>query len=62
MLVVCDIMDMKNSAGNCLTQLFIDQQGFSGIDDFSMLRIKGVPHIKKDHNLVPNQETRLGAI
>ena len=43
-------------------QLFIYSQGFTGIYDFTMLRIKNVPHMIKDHNLVPNKEAHLGAI
>ena len=62
MLVVCGILDLQNSAGNRLTHLFIYSQGFIGIDDFSMLRVKDVPHMIKDHNLVPNQEAHLVVI
>ena len=61
MLVFCGIPYLKNPAGNFLTQLFIDTQGFTGVEDCIMLRIKDVPHKKKDHNLVPNQEVCLGA-
>ena len=62
MLVVCGITDMKNPAGNLPTQLFIDFQGFAGIDDLSMIRIKDVHNMKNDHNLAPNQEAHLGTI
>ena len=62
MLVVCGIMYLQNLAVNILTQLFIDYQSFIGVGDLSMLSIKDVPRIIKDHNLVPNQEARLGAI
>ena len=62
MFVVYGIPDLQNPAGNCPIKIFIDSQEFTVIDDFSMLRIKGVPHIIKDHNLVPNQETRVGNI
>ena len=61
-LVVCGITDQHKPAGNRLTQLFIDSQLFLGIDDFSMIRIKDVPHTIKDCNLVPNQEAGLGYI
>ena len=54
MLVVCGIPDLHNPEGNCPTQLFIDSQGFTGVDDFIMLHIKDVPHIIKYHNLVPS--------
>ena len=60
MLVVCGIIDLHNPAGNCPTQLFIYSQGFTGIDDLSMIRIKDVPHMIKDHNSVPNQDAHLG--
>ena len=43
-------------------QLFIDSQGFTGIDNLTMLCIKDVPNMIKDHNLVPNQEACVGAI
>ena len=62
MLVVCGIPYMKNPAGNCLTQLFIDSQVFTGIEDLSMIRIKDVPHMINDNNSVPNQEAHLGTI
>ena len=62
MLVVCVIPDLQNPSRSCLTQLFIDFQGFVGVDDFSMLRIKDVHHMIKDHNLVPNQEALLVTI
>ena len=55
MLVVCGIPSLKNPARYRPTQLFIDSQGFMGVDDFTMLRIKYVPHMIKYHNLVPNQ-------
>ena len=59
---VCGITDLHNPAWNRPTQLFIDYQRFRGIDDFTMLLIKNVTHMIKDHNLVPNQEALLGAI
>ena len=62
MLVICDIPGIHNTAGNLLMQLFVVSQGFTNIDDFSMLCIKDVPHMIKDHNSVPNQESQLGAI
>ena len=62
MLVVCGITDLQNLAGNCLAQMFIDSQGFTGIDYFYMLRIRDLPRIMKDPYLDPNQEARLGAI
>ena len=62
MLVVCGIIDMKNLAGNGPTQMFIDLRGFVGIDDFTMLSIKDLPHMIKDHNLVKNQGAQLGTI
>ena len=61
-LVVYGILDLHNSAGNCPTQLFIDSQGFTGINYFSIISIKYVPHMINYHNLVPNQEARLSAI
>ena len=61
MLVVCGILDLQNPAGNRPGLLFINSQGFMGIDDFTMLCIKDVPYIIKDNNLVPNKEARLGA-
>ena len=57
-----DLTDLNNPPGNHLTQLSIDPQEFMGICDLSMLRNKEVPHMIKDHNLVPNQEARLGPI
>ena len=62
MLAVRGILDLQNPEGNCPTQLFIGYQGFMVIDDFTMLLIKYLPHIIKDHNLVPNQEARLVTI
>ena len=56
MFVICGIPDMQNPAGNHLGQLFIDSQGST------ILPTKIVPHMIKDHNLVTNQEARLGAI
>ena len=55
-LVVCGIPDMQNTAGNRPEQLFMNPKGFTGIDDFIMLRIKDVTNIIKYHNLVPNKE------
>ena len=62
MLVIFGIMDLQNPSGNIHKKLFIDSQGFTGIDYFSMLRIKDVTHMIKDNNLVTNQESLLGAI
>ena len=62
MLVVCGIMDTNNTAGNHSTHRFIDSQGFMGIDYLTMLHIKNVPHMIKDHNLTPNKDSRLGTI
>ena len=62
MIVVCGIPDMSNTAGNRPMQLFIDSQGFRGINYFTMIRIQDIPHMITDHNLVPNQELRLGAL
>ena len=62
MLVVYGILVLQNIAVNYPTQLFIYSQGFKGIKDFSMLRIKDLLRMIKDNNLVPNQEARLGAI
>ena len=61
-LLVCGIPDIQNGAGNRPTVLFIDSQGFTSMDDLPMLRIKDVPHMIKDHNSVPNQAARLGAV
>ena len=55
MIVACVILHLQNTGGNFLNQLFIDSQGLIGIDDFSMLCIKDVPYILKNHNLVPYQ-------
>ena len=55
MLLVCGIPDIQNATGNRPTLLFIESQGFASVEDFSMLRIKDVPHMIKDHNSVPNQ-------
>ena len=52
MLVVCGITDMKNPAWNLPTQLFIDFQGFTGIDDLYMICIKDAPHMIKNHDRV----------
>ena len=62
MLVVCGITGLQNPSGNPPTQLFIDSQVFTVVDNFYLLHIKYVPHMIKDHNLVPNQEARFGAI
>ena len=62
MLVVYGTLNPQNPEGNRPTHLFFYFQEFTGIDDFTMLRIKDVPHMIKDHNSVPNQEARLGAI
>jgi hypothetical protein len=61
-LLVCGIADIQNPQGNRPTQLFIASQGFVSLEDLSMLRIKDVPHMIKDHNSVPNQAARLGAV
>ena len=61
-IFVCGNTDLHNSVGNCPTKLFIDSQGCTGIDNFSMLHIKDIPHMIKDHNLVPNQKVSLGNI
>ena len=58
-IVVCGIPYIQNPAGNSLTQLFIDSQGFMGIDDLSMLFVKDIPRMINDNNLVPNQQTHL---
>ena len=62
MLLICGIPDIANQAGNRPTTLFIESQGFGSVDDFAMLRIKDVPHMIKDHNSVPNQAARMGAV
>ena len=62
MLLVCGIPDIANAAGHRPTSLFIDSQGFDSVDDFAMLRIKDVPYMIKDHNSVPGQEARMGAV
>ena len=62
MHVLCGIPDLNNLGGNFPTQMFIDSQGFKRMDDFYMLRIKDAPHMINDHNLVPNQDARFGAI
>ena len=62
MCFVCVVTDLQNPAGNFPTQMFIDSQVFTGIDDLSMIRIKDVPHMINDNNSVPNQEARLGTI
>ena len=59
---VCGIADLQIPADNCPEYLFINSQGFTGIEDLSMLHIKNVPHIIKDHNLVPNKEACLVTI
>ena len=62
MIVVCVILYLHNPAGNHPEQIFIDSKGFTKVENFSMLWIKDVSNIIKDHNLVPNQEAHLGAI
>ena len=61
MLVVCGIPDTQKPEISHPTQLFIDSKVFMVVYNFFMLRIKDVPYMIKDHNLVPNQEARLGA-
>ena len=60
MFVICWIPDLQNPEENIPTQLFIDPQGFMGIDELSMLRIIDIPHTIKDNNSVPKIEARLG--
>ena len=55
MLVICGIPGMHNNAGGFLTHIFIYSRVFTGIGYFNMLIIKYVPHMIKDHNLVPNE-------
>ena len=62
MPVVCGVLDLQNPTENLKIQIFIDSQGFTGIDDFTMLHIKDALHMINDHNLVPNKESCLGAI
>ena len=62
MLLVYGIPYLQNPAGNRLTYLFIDYQGFRGISAFSMLHIIEVLHMIKNHSLVTNKEAILGAI
>ena len=50
MIVICGITNLQNPAGNFPTQMLIDYQVFSGVYDFSMLRIKDVLHMIKDRN------------
>ena len=62
MVVVCGIPDLQNPAVNCPTQLFIDSQGFTWIDNFTIIHIRDVPRMIKEHSLVTNTEARSGAI
>ena len=61
-IFVCVIPDLQSLAKNSPMQMFIDSQGLAGIDYFSVLRIKYVCYMIKDHNPVPNQEAFLGDI
>ena len=62
MLVVCGITDLHNPERKFSTNMFIDIQGFTGIDNFTIIFIKDILNMIKDNNLVPNQESRLDII
>ena len=61
-LLTCGLPDIKNIDGKRPTQAFINWQGFADIDNFSILEVKDVPYMIKNHNSIHDQSVILGAV
>ena len=55
MLLTCGLPDIANGAGTRPAQAFIDSQGFTDVKDFTIMSVKDVPNIIKNHNSVNGQ-------
>jgi hypothetical protein len=62
MLMRCGLPDIANGAGTRPTQAFIDSQGFMDIQDFTIMAVKDVPNMIKNHNSISGQSVVLGAV
>lgn len=62
MLLVCGLSDQQNAAGGRPTQLFIDSAGLTDVTDIGVLLSSEVGNMIKNHNMMPGQTARLGAV
>ena len=62
MLLTCGLPDIANAAGTIPTHAFIDSQGFTDVEDFTILPVKDVPNMVKNHNSINGQTVILGAV
>ena len=62
MLLTYGLPDLVNLEGIRPTQSFINSQGFSGIEGFTILSIKDVSNMIMNHNLIHDQILILGAV
>ena len=62
MLLTCGLPDIANAAGTRPTQAFIDSQGFTDIEDFTIMSVKDVPNMIKNDNPINGQNVILGDV
>ena len=62
MLLVCGLQEIANAMDHRPTQAFIDSQGFVTVEDFTIMAVKDVPYMIKNHNSIHQQSVILGAV
>ena len=62
MLLICGLPDTVNAAGTRPTQAFIDSQGFTHVEDFTIISVKDVLNMINNHNSINGQIVILGYV
>ena len=62
MLLTCGLLDIANVAGTRPTQAFIDSQGFTDIEDFTIMSVKDMSNMIKNCNPINGQTVIIGSV
>ena len=61
-LLTCGLPDTENIDDKRPTQAFVNSKGFADINDFTILSVKDVPYMIKNHISIHDQSVILGEV
>ena len=62
MLLTCGLPDIANAAGTRPTKACIDSQGFTDVEDFTIISFQDVPNMIGNHNSINGQNVILESV
>ena len=62
MLLTCGLSEIANDAGTRPTQVFINYQGFTDVEDFTIISFQDVPNMIGNHNSINGQNVILESV